>query len=294
MVQTMRFYAPDVVPELRRVKPAPITEPLAEPTRLEPLPHVEPLHAEPQVTFEPDPVPSSPSTAIVRAWPGPMVKVHRAVLPTELDLRFVVLRRRSSSHAQAFRLLRHRLFSQGDPRVIAVASATAGEGKTTCAINLASVLSEEAGTHVLLVEANTRSPMFARLFQAPRPADLGRRLQSTTDSRDPWPVMSFEGAPFHVAMMAPKNVPPGLDRPMFVDFIETMRHEYDYIVMDTPAAFSSADASIATEVSDGYILAARARNTRRRAIRRVMDQLSPVPALGITLLGVPEKEARCA
>jgi len=294
MVQTMRFYAPDVLPELRPVEPMPSVAPAAGVPQYggsqgfqDPAPVVQPMSGQPEAT------PSSPSTAIVRAWPGPMVKAHRAALPSELDPRFVILRRRSSPHAQAFRLLRHRLFAHGDPRVIAVISAGAGEGRTTCAVNLASVLAEEASTHVLLVEANTRSPIFARLFQAARPPDLGRRLQTTVDSREPWPVMAFDDVNLHVAMMSPKNVPAGLDRPMFTDFIETMRHEYDYIVMDTPAAFTSADASIATEVSDGYILAAAARSTRRRAIRRVMDQLSPVPALGLALLGVPAKEAAC-
>src|SRR5688572_26132494 len=53
------------------------------------------------------------------AWSAPPVILMEEVeLPARLDPRLVVLHERSSAQARSYRLLEHRLFALGDPRVI--------------------------------------------------------------------------------------------------------------------------------------------------------------------------------
>lgn len=83
---------------------------------------------------------------------------------SENDL--VVLREPRSRMAEAFRTLRTAvLFSIPDlrPRVIAVASARGGEGKTVATVNLATALAE-AGSRVVLLDADLRHPRCHRLL----------------------------------------------------------------------------------------------------------------------------------
>src|SRR4051812_33115113 len=71
--------------------------------------------------------------------------------PVDPDHRLILLRDPDSARAASFRVLRHRLEQRGNPRTIAVTSAEEGEGKTTCAANLAMALGECERARVLLV-----------------------------------------------------------------------------------------------------------------------------------------------
>src|SRR5579872_6956735 len=66
-------------------------------------------------------------------WAGerssaPTVALRHAALPSPLDSRLVLLREPTSSRARSYRLLRHKLLSDADPRIIAVTSPSPGEG----------------------------------------------------------------------------------------------------------------------------------------------------------------------
>lgn len=82
----------------------------------------------------------------------------------EVDRRAVILRNPLSARAASFRVLRHRLVDQGDPKAVVVTSAQDCEGKTTCALNLAWALAESGRNRVLLLEVNTARPALAGLL----------------------------------------------------------------------------------------------------------------------------------
>src|SRR5262249_45989884 len=77
------------------------------------------------------------NVALALRRPKPTIALEHADLPESLDARLVMLRDPTSSQARAYRALRHRLLSTPDIRVIAITSARPGDGKTTCAANLA-------------------------------------------------------------------------------------------------------------------------------------------------------------
>src|SRR5258708_5427637 len=104
----------------------------------------------------------------------------------DIDARCVLLRSPTSPQARKYRLLRHRLHGNSDPRVIVVSSAGPAEGKTTCAINLALAIAEDTMARVLLVEANPLRPSFAEVFALKSPSSLNMWTLSAVSGT--WPV----------------------------------------------------------------------------------------------------------
>src|SRR5215471_14436766 len=105
-----------------------------------------------------------PSTTVLPGEKRPALQVSRLPRPQAVSLPLVMLTLPDSSRAATYRVLRHRLSQLGDPRVILVTSAQAGEGKTVCAANLAIALGECGRARVLLVEGNLRMPSLGELF----------------------------------------------------------------------------------------------------------------------------------
>src|SRR5580700_9675186 len=99
-----------------------------------------------------------------REGSSPELRVERGGPKRTLDARCVMLTQPVSPQARSYRLLRHQLLTHLDPRVVVVTSALNGEGKTTCAINLALCIAEETLASVLLLEANPHRPSLAQVF----------------------------------------------------------------------------------------------------------------------------------
>jgi len=206
-------------------------------------------------------------------------------LPVDVDPRLVMLWDHASAQARAFRLLRHRLLSQGDPRVLVVTSAEAGEGKTTCAANLALALADETMSRVLLVEGNLRRPALADLFGF-EPADsFVRRLVDQRDASPPYAVAGVRGTRLHVAalpMTRPREA--RFDRLLLGVTLQELRSAYDYVVIDAAAVLESADVNVAGECADGVILVARAEMSHKSALEQAKLALHPARLAGVVVL----------
>jgi Mrp family chromosome partitioning ATPase len=244
------------------------------------------------VTAEPPPA-AAPPTPVVQtqalttvAWSSPSIVLMEEVeLTPALDPRLVVLRDPSSPQARGYRLLEHRLLAQGNPRVIAVTSAERGEGKTTCAANLALVLSEETASRVLLVDANLPRPGVSDLFGFEPTDSFMIKLLRSEDPAPPHAVASVGGLRLQLAALHP-TVARGkrLDRMLFATALHELRRMYDYIVIDTASVLESADANSVSLCADGVLVAARAGRSRKSALARAMDQLKPAPIMGTVLI----------
>jgi Mrp family chromosome partitioning ATPase len=222
------------------------------------------------------------------AWTNtPVALIEEVELSRELDPRLVMLRAPGSAQARSYRLLQHRLFAKADPRVIAVTSAEPGEGKTTCAANLALALSEAALSRVLLVDANLVRPGLADLFGF-EPADsfMGKLLRSE-DAAPPFNVASVGGIGLQLAAV-PASVARGkrLDRLLFSEALRALRSAYDYIVIDTASVLESADVNSVSQCADGVVIAARAGKSKKSSHSRAIRQLEPALVVGSVLLDV--------
>lgn len=233
----------------------------------------------------PQPTPQTQALATTGWSASPIVLMEEVDLPVQPDPRLVVLRDPGSAQARSYRLLEHRLFALGDPRVIAVTSPEPGEGKTTCAANLALVLSEETSARVLLVDANLTRPALGDLFGFEPTDSFMIKLLRSEDPSPPHAVASVSGLRLQLAALHPL-VTRGkhLDRLLFASAMHELRRLYDYIVIDTASVLESADANNVSVCADGVLLAARAGKSRRGSLSRAVDQLKPARVLGTILL----------
>jgi Mrp family chromosome partitioning ATPase len=229
--------------------------------------------------------PSQDGALVLRDGSSPTIGLEYLTLPEVLDGRLVMLREPGSAQARSYRLLRHRLLSQGDPRVVAVTSARPGEGKTTCALNLAFALAEDTMMRVLLLEANLRRPALWQVLGFEPAESLVEHITRFTDVGPPYPVAAISGTRLHVAALPESPLPEArLDRTLFSVALFDLRNAYDYIVIDAGSVLESADADVIGECSNGVVMTVRAGSSRARDLRRAIDQLAPTAILGTVLL----------
>lgn len=216
---------------------------------------------------------------------APVVAVHDQALAGE-DPRLFMANAPDSAQAACFRVLRQRVAARKELRTVAVTSAEAGEGKTTCAVNLAMALGEGGRARVLLVEANLRAPSVAELFGLTPPLCFASQLASAR--KDPfwgWVVASIPSPPFHLLAVDPASPEPRLDARAFELAMKALCElPYDFIVIDAPSVLGSADVNLIQESVDGVLLTAWCHRSRAAAQLRAVEQLGPAKIVGFVLL----------
>jgi Mrp family chromosome partitioning ATPase len=236
---------------------------------------------------EPGLVVWSPAPAAIAApkWSSKVFIVDEVDLPARCDERLVMLRYPDSAQSRSYRLLRHRLLGYSDPRVIAVTSADPGDGKTTCAANLALALAEETMARVLLVECNLRRPALGALFGYQPSESFVGRMAEYRDATPPYSVAAILGTRLQVAAL-PASVAPDarLDRMLLAVALQELREVFDYVVVDSAAVLESADADVACACADGVVVTMRASKSRKANVMRAVEQLAPVRVFGTVLL----------
>lgn len=244
---------------------------------------IAPLAEAPSVkTAEPEP-PREVITTL--ALSTPVMVIEDVELEAPFDPRLSVLSAPTSPSTQAFRLLQHRLQAERNPRVIVVTSAEAGEGKTTCAANLALVLAETAGSQVLLLDANLTRPAIAQAFRYVPSDSLMSKLLRNEDVSPPYAVASTSTSRLQLAALASPSTPgKRLDQSLFGALLRALRESYQYIVIDTAAVLENADASSASQCADAVVMSTRAGRSRRDRLRQAIDQLRPANVVGAVML----------
>ena len=213
------------------------------------------------------------------------VRVKTAV---EVDRRAVILRNPMSARAASFRVLRHRLVDQGDPKAVVVTSAQDCEGKTTCALNLAWALAESGRNRVLLLEVNTARPALAGLLGFLPPGCFLQQLAlHRTEPARPWTVAQVGPYDLDVLAVSPSPEPRlPLHGPSLLAAITSLRAAYHYTVIDTSSILTGLDVPLLEGAADGMVIAAHARHTRGRTLAAALEQAGAARVLGVVLMDV--------
>src|SRR6266568_2505622 len=202
-----------------------------------------------------------------------LVRVHQVPLAEPIAPQLAILHAPDSAVAASFRVLRHRLSLPGGPKVTMVTSPRPGEGKTTCAVNLALALSEAGRARVLLLELNFRRPALARLLGFRPPVCFCEQVEfHRVQPMQPWIVVENVSPWLHTAAVSPDlHARPLLDGPAVGLCLEQLRGAgYDHIVIDSPAVLGSADVNLIEVSVDGIIVVLSARRSRARALRKAV------------------------
>ena len=198
-----------------------------------------------------------------------------------------------SSVSEAFRSLRTSLmFStpEGMPKTLLVTSPGPGDGKTTTAINLATVMAQN-GARVLLIDADLRKPRLHRDFGKPQSPGLTNRIAgSQGDAAD-------EAAIFKTDVDGLFVMPSGNSAPNPAELLSSERmgkiigmstRAFDHVIIDTAPILGLADSMVLSRQVDGLVLVASAGRTNKDNVKSSMRRLAQVraPVLGVVLNAV--------
>jgi Mrp family chromosome partitioning ATPase len=171
--------------------------------------------------------------------------------------------------------------------VIVVASPRPGDGKTTVAVNLALALAECNRAKVVLAEANVGRPQLANVFRLMPPWCFAEQLAAHRHQPLlPWSLVDISQLWLHVAAVSPRvGKTQLLDAPAFAIAMERLRAAgYEHIVIDAPAVLGSADVNLIADAADVVLLAARARSTTARDLRKAIEQIGASKVAGTVLV----------
>lgn len=201
------------------------------------------------------------------------------------DLELVVHRFPKSTVAEAARALRTNLLfmSPDNPyKTLAVTSAGPAEGKTTVASCIAIAMAQ-SGARVLLLDCDLRRPRLHRVFE--RDNDVG--LTSALLDASALPRAINETEVPNLMVMTSGPLPPNpaelIHSDAFTRTLDSLRSQFDKIVIDTPPVMPVTDAVVLSTQVDATVLVVRTFKTSKDVVRRAARAMADV---GGHLVGV--------
>ena len=242
------------------------------------------------------PTPVASATASAQARPaGSYDTSARAEAPQEstlferLDARLtekiVVDTNMSPASREQYRRLAavlHDAHNTSGLRVIMVASAVAGEGKTLTAANLALTFSESYQKRVLLIDADLRRPSLHSVFRLDTAMGLGDGLLSSGETK-----MLVRQVSSRLAVLPagrPSSDPmAGLTSDRMRRLLEEAKQSFDWVILDTPPVMLLPDANLLAAMVEGAVLVVRAGSTSHELVKRAADAIGRSRILGVVL-----------
>ncbi|MDH3046688.1 polysaccharide biosynthesis tyrosine autokinase [Gordonia alkanivorans] len=191
----------------------------------------------------------------------------------------------TSGAAESYRRLRTNLaFSNVDkpPRVVLVASACPGEGKTTTALNLAASLAD-SGDRVVIVDGDLRRPEVAKRTGRQPAVGLTNYLRGDAKMEDLVQASDFPNLDVLTSGELPPNPAELLASDRAAAGIRELAGSYDYVVVDSPPILPVTDAAVTARSVDGVLLVVRAGSTKQPDL---VDAVEMLRAANVSILGL--------
>ena len=178
-------------------------------------------------------------------------------------------------------------------KVILVTSVGENEGKSTVAANLAIALGEK-GRKVLLLDSDFRKPSQHKIFDQQKSTENYAASLALGEGSDPSEHLIRSeryGITLGLTRANHKSISRLLNSGILPAFLQKMRGEMDYIILDTPPMLAAADAEILARLADTALLVVRSDFMPATSINQGLDRLrAAAPELcGIVLNNHLEK-----
>lgn len=171
--------------------------------------------------------------------------------------------------------------AEGEGQLIVVTSASAGEGKTTVAVNIAATFAEN-GKKVLLIDADLRHPSVAKRLGIAGSVGLTHVLsrQKSPDTV----IQTYWKNTLNVlpAGNRPANAGLLLNSGAMTALIKQSLSIYDYVVIDTSPMSVANDGAMFGKLADGVVLVTGKGACERRDLEDLKESLD---AVGVPVLG---------
>lgn len=206
----------------------------------------------------------------------------------------------SFAASEAYKLLRTKLeFSFVEEiacPIIGVSSAMAGEGKSLTSINLANSLSQ-LNKRVLLIDCDLRRPSVEVKLHINKTPGLSNYLTSQLDLYEVIQHFSQEDEKgFDV--IASGNNPPNpielINSSKMERALNSLKEEYDYIILDLPPVGEVSDALVASKLVNGILIVVRQDYCSMPALMGAIEQFEFVESkiLGIVMNYAGEENSK--
>jgi len=161
-----------------------------------------------------------------------------------------------------------------DHRVILFTSSNSEEGKTSTIANLGRSFAE-SDKKVIIVDCDLRKPQIYNHFNIPNNPGLTNVLINRLDYKKV--VLSV--TEYNTLSVLPAGeLPPDpikfLNSDTFVNLIEQLKKDYDYIFIDSPPLLTVADTSILFKKVDGIVFIVASGQTKKEDLRKAKKTLN--------------------
>lgn len=218
---------------------------------------------------------------------GQLPRTHVSNLPT-------VYQEPRSDYAEAIHTLRTNLSFlslSGENNLLLMTSSSLGEGKSTTGLNLA-ITYAQSGKRVLLIDCDIRNPSLYKYLSRPKDSvGISNVLINEIDFYDvvQKSILGIVGFDYLPSGDIPPNPIQLIESTKMKELLDTSKHIYDLVILDTPPVGYFSDALLLSKYADVVGLVARYNKTTRKELLAVTElfKKSNVNALGVILNGIP-------
>ena len=182
-------------------------------------------------------------------------------------------------------------FCGKDIKVIIITSSVQNEGKSLVAFDLSKTMAE-SGKKILMVDADLRKSVLAAKYHI-QGIDKGLSHYLTGQAEIEDIIYETETEGFYLSVAGPLSPDPTslLDSDQFQKFIDKVREDYDYVIIDATPLGVVIDAVIIGKYCDGAVLVIEQGVIKRKVVQDVIKQLmrGKVRILGAVLNKVDER-----
>ena len=170
---------------------------------------------------------------------------------------------------EAYRTLRNNLyFAAPDSKthLLAITSASPGEGKTTTVVNLAIALGMD-GKRVLVVDGDLRRPSIAKVFGVPREVGVTNVIAGQAELKDAVLVTRFDNVWALPSGPLPPNPTELLNSEKSRLLLRSLTDSYDYVLVDSPPTAGISDVQVISHIVDAVLFVVALDRASRPALQ---------------------------
>jgi capsular exopolysaccharide synthesis family protein len=193
-----------------------------------------------------------------------------------------------TAQAEAYKHLRTSILLSTpgrSPKTLLVTSSVPAEGKTTTAVNTATVLAQ-TGARVLIIDADMRRPRLHHVFDLNNEGGLSAILSSeTTEAEILAKINQYRDSNIYLlnSGVIPPNPAELLGSSQMKRLLDIAGKTFTHIVIDSPPIASFTDGVLIASLVDGVILVVRGGKTSRQVVKRSRQTLNEI---GAKIIGV--------
>lgn len=179
-----------------------------------------------------------------------------------------VVNKPGSALAESFRSIRTSLkyfIKENEKSVIAVSSTITSEGKTFISINLAAIIAL-LGKKVLIIGLDLRKPRLNKVFEFDESPGLSNYLSGNCKFEEVIKQTQVKNLYYAPSGPIPPNPSELIETALMKKFMEKVKSDFDFIIIDTPPVAIVTDALLLSQYVDINLFIVRQRYTSRSTL----------------------------